>query len=246
MTQQDLIEGGSQPMTAAANPLQMVQTALEKGLDAESIRQFMDLAREHQADQARHAYTEAMSRFRADCPPIPKTKKGHNGKYAPLDKAIETIKGIMAECGLSHSWRTDQKDGMIFVTCVVTHVDGHSEQTTLSSPPDDGGKMNSIQRIGSAVSYLQRYSFFSILGLASGDQDDDGQAAGQESDLIDESTQADIHAMVDEILKTPQERVNFSGYLKTQINAANGFIRNIPANRAADVVAALEKKRASS
>ena len=244
MTQQEMttINGSD---AAQATPLQMVQAAMERGMDAETIGKFMDLADRHEAKQAKRAFDQAMSTFRSQCPTIEKTAKGHNSKYAKLDKTIEQIKGLMAECGLSHSWRIDQADGQISVTCVVSHIDGHSEQTSLSSAPDDGGKMNSIQRIGSAVSYLQRYTLFAILGLASGDQDDDGQSVN-ESDLIDESTQADINAMVDEILKTPQERVNFSGYLKTRIGAANGFVRNIPSAKAAEVVAMLEKKRSRS
>ena len=241
MTQQDLIEGGSQPMTAAANPLQMVQTALEKGLDAESIRQFMDLAREHQADQARHAYTEAMSRFRNKCPTISKTRNAHNSKYAGLAETIEQIKGVMSECGLSHSWRIDQKDDVISVTCVVTHADGHSEQTTLSSPPDDGGKMNSIQRIASAVSYLQRYTMFAILGLASADMDDDGYLAG--SARISDDDLMNMTALIDE-LGDRLNRESFTKYLKS-IGAKDGQTDNIPAAKVKTVFAMLEKKRKS-
>ena len=240
MTQQDLIEGGSQPL-APINPLAMVQTALEKGMDAETIRQFMDLAREHRADQARHAYTEAMSRFRAKCPTISKTRNAHNSKYAGLAETIEQIKGILAECGLSHSWRTEQADGMISVTCVVTHVDGHREQTTLSSAPDDGGKMNSIQRIASAVSYLQRYTLFAILGLASADMDDDGYLAG--SAKINDSDLANIIALMDEL----GERLNrdgFATYLKS-IGAKDGQPESIPVSKVSTVFAMLERKRKS-
>ena len=240
MTQQDLIEGGSQPL-APINPLAMVQTALEKGMDAETIRQFMDLAREHQADQARHAYTEAMSRFRAKCPTISKTRNAHNSKYAGLAETIEQIKGILAECGLSHSWRMEQADGMISVTCVVTHVDGHREQTTLSSAPDDGGKMNSIQRIASAVSYLQRYTLFGILGLASADMDDDGYLAG--SAKINDSDLANMIALMDEL----GERLNrdgFATYLKS-IGAKDGQPESIPASKVSTVFAMLERKRKS-
>ena len=240
MTQQHLTTSDNQPL-APTNPLAMVQTALDKGMDAETIRQFMDLAREHQADQARHAYTEAMSRFRAQCPTISKTRNAHNSKYAGLAETIEQIKGILSECGLSHSWRTEQADGMISVTCVVTHVDGHREQTTLSSAPDDGGKMNSIQRIASAVSYLQRYTLFAILGLASADMDDDGYLAG--SAKINDSDLANIIALMDEL----GERLNregFATYLQS-IGAKDGQPESIPASKVSTVFAMLERKRKS-
>lgn len=242
-TQQELQAGNELAEHKDATPLQMVQTAMERGMDAATIKEFMDLADRHEAKQAKRAFDRAMSEFRSQCPTIHKTAKAHNSKYAPLDKTIEQIKGLMHECGLSHSWRTGQENDRITVTCVVSHVDGHSEQTSLSSAPDDGGKMNSIQRIGSAVSYLERYTLFAILGLASGDMDDDGGKAESEADLIDAHTQADIEALVDEVLTKPEQRVAFSGWLKTQMKVPNGFIRNIPSRKAKYVIEALEKKR---
>ena len=60
------------------------------------------------------------------------------------------------------------------MSCCVTHILGHTECTTLSELPDESGSKNSIQAIGSTVSYLQRYTLFSILGLASKEMDNDG------------------------------------------------------------------------
>jgi len=51
---------------------------------------------------------------------------------------------------------------------------GHSESTSIIGTADTSGGKNSIQGIGSAITYLQRYSLFSILGLAASESDDDG------------------------------------------------------------------------
>ena len=75
------------------------------------------------------------------------------------------------------SWSTGQTDGSVTVTCHITHEAGHRESVTLSGPPDDSGKKNKIQQVGSTVTYLQRYTLLSSLGLATADQDDDGVAA---------------------------------------------------------------------
>jgi len=115
-----------------------------------------------------------MAKFRENCPSIVKTKKAHNSKYAGLAETISQIKGVESECGLSHSWRTDSKNKTVEVTCIVTHELGHSEQTTLFAEPDKSGSKNSIQAIGSSVTYLQRYTLFSLLGLASIEDDLDG------------------------------------------------------------------------
>jgi len=55
---------------------------------------------------------------------------------------------------------------------------GHSESVTLQSATDDSGKKNNIQALGSAITYLQRYTLLSITGLATEDQDDDGKTTG--------------------------------------------------------------------
>ena len=115
-----------------------------------------------------------MSTFRAACPSIDRTKKSHTGKYAGLAETIEQIKGVLAESGLSHSWRTSQENKMITVKCVVTHIMGHSEETSLSSEPDSAGSIKGIQGIASTVSYLERYTLYAILGLASKEMDNDG------------------------------------------------------------------------
>lgn len=226
-----------------ATPLQMVQTAMEKGMDAATIKEFMDLADRHEAKQAKRAFDQAMSTFRSRCPTINRTAKAHNSNYAPLDKTIEQIKELMHECGLSHSWRTGQDGDKITVTCVVSHIDGHSEQTSLSSAPDDGGKMNSIQRIGSAVSYLERYTLFAILGLASGDMDDDGNTATVET--IDAKQVAEIDALLAE-LGDKVDKKAFTEYLRTSLKVPNGNIEKLPKKAYKTVTDILEKKRAAS
>src|SRR5437660_174203 len=64
--------------------------------------------------------------------------------------------------------------GTIRVTCILTHVQGHSEQVSMSAQPDTSGSKNSIQAIGSTASYLQRYTLFAATGLAPKDADTDG------------------------------------------------------------------------
>jgi hypothetical protein len=46
----------------------------------------------------------------------------------------------------------------------------------LQADNDQTGNKNPIQALGSAVSYLQRYSVLCLLGLACADADDDGRS----------------------------------------------------------------------
>lgn len=160
----------AQPVT----PAQMLQIAVEQNADLDKLEKLMELQERWDANNAKKAFVAAMSKFRSECPSIAKTKSGHNTKYAGLAESIDQIKGLLSQCGLSHSWQTEQRDANVVVTCTVTHIDGHSESTSLAAGPDSSGSKNSIQAIGSTVSYLQRYTLFAILGLASQEMDNDG------------------------------------------------------------------------
>ncbi len=166
------LETSSQPAS-----LMMLQSAIEKGMEPEKLLQFYEIHEKFEAKEAKKQFVSSMAKFRAECPIINRTKQGHNSKYAGLAESIEQVKGLMSGCGLSHSWRTDQKDGEIYVTCVLTHVAGHSESTTLSALKDESGKKSPIQAIASTVAYLERYTFYAITGMTSSEMDDDGAYA---------------------------------------------------------------------
>lgn len=158
----------------AVTPAEMLSMAIEKGADIDQLSKLMDLQERWEAKQSKKSYVEAMARFRAACPSIDKTKKAHNSNYAGLAETLDQIKSLLSENGLSHSWRTRQEESLTTVTCIVTHIDGHSEETSLSAPPDTAGSIKGIQAIASTISYLERYTLFAILGLASKDMDTDG------------------------------------------------------------------------
>jgi hypothetical protein len=91
----------------------------------------------------------------------------------------------------------------------VTHELGHSAQTSLTAPPDASGSKNSIQAIGSTVSYLQRYTFMAITGLAAKDQDDDGQKA--EVISTDQAT-----VINDKLTECGANRAQFLSWIKAE------------------------------
>lgn len=179
-------------------PMQMIKAAMEKGVDSETLGKMMDLQERYEASQAKKAYVAAMNEFCSNRPKILKNKevsfKSTRYKHASLDSIIAAITPALSECGLSFNWVTAQENGQIIVTCKVTHIDGHSEQTTLNSAADNSGGKNSIQAIGSSTHYLQRYTLCSILGLAAS-EDDDGQAS--EVEFITKEQAADLQALIE-------------------------------------------------
>jgi hypothetical protein len=214
-------------------PMSLIADAQTKDVDIEKMQQLFDLQLRWEKNEAVKAYNEAISQFRAECPLILKTKEAYSSKYAGLAETIEQIKHLLSKHGLSHSWRTKQDGSNISVSCKMTHRLGHSESTELTAGPDKSGSKNSIQAIGSTVSYLERYTLFAILGIASTDQDDDGNAA-QHIDYITESQARDINALLTELKVSESGFLNYLGYES---------IETIPSTQYNRAMNALEKKR---
>lgn len=192
-------------------PMAMLQVAMKEGAGLEQMQKLMDLQERWEANEARKAYVQAMSKFRAECPAITKTKKAHNSMYAGLAETIDEIKDLLSECGLSHSWKTEQSEGITTVTCCVTHVQGHQECTSLSAGADNSGSKNAIQAIASTITYLERYTLFAILGLASKEMDNDG---GAPVELITEEM---VNLLDSKLVEHEIDRKKFNSWLKRDL-----------------------------
>lgn len=151
------------------------------GMDVGKLKELLELQERWDATQAKKAYTEAMAKFKANPPEIIKDKTVNfnqtNYSHASLYNVTSCINKALSEHGLAASWVTSQDNGLIMVTCKITHIGGHSESTCLSAPPDASGSKNPIQAMGSTVTYLERYTLLALTGLATCDQDDDGAGA---------------------------------------------------------------------
>lgn len=161
---------------APVTPMDMLNRAVSTGADIDMIEKLMSLQERWEAGNARKGFDEAVAAAKAEIPPIERNAKGHNDKrYSNFAAIAQVVDPILGRHGLSYRFRTTQAD-RISVTCVLSHKAGHSEETTLSAPPDPSGNKSPIHAIGSTLTYLQRYSLVQMLGLASA-ADDDGKAA---------------------------------------------------------------------
>lgn len=170
-------------------PADLLSMALTQGADLDRLERLMALQTEWEAKQAKNAFTAAMASFKSKQIDVYKNKlvsfPARNGgaatsyMHAELSDLVDAVTPGMAENGLYHDWDVEQLEGgAVRVTCVVTHVMGHSKRVTLRGAPDNTGNKNSIQQVGSTMTYLQRYTLQSALGIATKGQDDDGRGAG--------------------------------------------------------------------
>lgn len=167
---------------------------LNPDADLDKLERMLALKRDHDRDNARIAFAGALAGARSEIPPIVKdatvnfkTKDGKTTHYQheTLAGIAKVIDPILSRHGLSYRYRTAQGNGGVQVTCIIAHSDGHSEETSLSCAPDGSGSKNAFQAVGSAVTYLQRYTLKAALGL-SAEVDDDGQTAAPRRDDRDD------------------------------------------------------------
>lgn len=159
-------------------PAYFIDKAIEKGA-LDQLDKFLELKEKFEKSEAEKAFHLSLQKFQSKKPKLNKTKAVAFGntkyKFLPLAKMQEQIDPILSECGLSYRWEQSEVDGKIEITCVLSHELGHSKTTSLKASHDNSGNKNSIQAIGSTVSYLKRYTLENALGL-SADDDDDGQS----------------------------------------------------------------------
>jgi hypothetical protein len=179
-----------QPGTAVANlpeasPAGMMLSALRQGASLEQVEKMMALQERWEANEARKAYNEAFSAFKAEAVHIIKNKQVTDGplkgkSYAELHAVVDALTPALSQHGLSASWRlTKDETGWMEVTCYLRHVKGHEESVSMGGPPDSGGAKNAIQARASTKSYLERYTLKAICGVAEGGEDNDGNGSGQ-------------------------------------------------------------------
>ena len=222
-----------------ATPAHLLQLAVNQGADLDKLEKLMDLQERWEKNEARKAYVQAMSDFKASPPEITKDKHVEHGNtkydHATLANVTNTINAALSQHGLSSAWKTDQADKMITVTCTITHVGGHSESTSLTAGADTSGSKNPIQAIGSAITYLQRYSLLSLTGLAAKGMDDDGGGSDPQP-LVTEEQATAIYDLGSEV---GADFKKFLAYFKAE------KVENLRASDYNLAINMLEKKRAA-
>lgn len=209
--------------TSVTTPMNMIDRAVASGASIEMIEKLMGLQERWQANQARRAFDNAIAEAKASIPVIVKnrtvdfeTKTGGRTTYKHEDLAeiSRTVAPVLAANGLSYRFRvTSNLNEPVTVTCIISHRDGHFEETTLSAGRDDSGSKNSIQAIGSTLTYLQRMTLKAALGLAAA-ADDDGRAAGaSHADTINEDQAGELLAMIE---STNADKAKFLAYFKVE------------------------------
>jgi len=162
-----------------STPASLISQAIEKGLDVNSLEKLLELQQRWDADKARKSFFAAFTNFQANCPDLRKTKQVSFNQtsyhYAPLADITRQIGKALKDNELSYRWEIKDTEKEINVTCLISHIDGHTERTTMSAQADTSGAKTAIQARASTVTYMQRYTLIGALGLSTADSDIDGR-----------------------------------------------------------------------
>lgn len=187
-----IVEPQRESLPTVTTPSHLLAMAVQQGADLDKLEKLMALQDRWESGEARKAFTVAMTGFRAEPVAIYKHKNvsfsGTNYNHAELSDVTAAINPALARHDLSFRWDVTQDGKAITVACILTHIAGHSERITMTAPPDDSGKKNTIQQIASTVTYLQRYTLLAITGMATkelGDDDGCGYAADPDPEPLD-------------------------------------------------------------
>ena len=224
-TQLSLME--EQPVSISLNPvvqtMNMIAHAAANGGTPEMLRELFLFKKEVEAHEAEKAFYVAFTAFKNEPLTIIRDKENKQyskpdapAMYTSLENMVAVVTPILSKHELSASWEIDQTNG-VTVTCVVTHVLGHSKRVPMTAGPDTSGAKNPLQQIKSTLTYLKVATFESACGLAStyGNLSDDGNASGKSQPMDD----CDIVAHLDNIAAAPtQEKLRL--FFKAAYNEA--------------------------
>ena len=199
----------------------MLATAVkDPEFDADKLEKLIQLKNQVDAVEAKKAFNDAMYLFHQDPPIIKKDKpvygkdrsKGPQYFHADFGDALRLIRPLLLKVGIVATWSSEPMgNGETRVTCMLRHKLGHEEMSTMSGTPETGGSKNAIQGVGSADSYLRRYTLLSVTGLVAEGEDNDGQGGQQLDGPISEEMLAKL---VEEAEARDVDKVAFCRRLK--------------------------------
>ena len=174
---------------------------------AERIDKALEWMERLEKKAAIEEFNKSFAAIQAGMPTIQRSGKGHqNNKYATLEDIISGTKPILTAHGFGLHWtcEVDLEHKTLLVSACLRHAGGHSITNAGVYPFETSGSKSAIQSIGSAQTYAQRYTACALLGLATGDVEDDGFVGGatlsddqiEEMGILLDQTKSDVPAFL--------------------------------------------------
>lgn len=105
---------------------------------------------------------------------LSKTNPFFKSRYADLNEVVRASRPYLTKHGLSviQPLILDQ-DGTQLLRTMLCHSSGDSISSDVKINPPK----SDVQSLGSYITYMRRYAYSALVGVCTGDEDDDGEAA---------------------------------------------------------------------
>jgi len=188
-------------------PFMLLQMAVKHGATPEAVERLVELALRLKAENAKQAFDAALAAAQAEMPVIPRASAGamtRQGKvmyrYAALEDIWSRVAPVFGKHGLSVTWETSMNEEKVEVSCVLSHVAGHSEKRSVTLPLLEGtGVMSAAQRAAGTITMGKRYSLMSWGIVAEGE--DNESALTATDDAIEAELNLALHEFPHEVVE---------------------------------------------
>lgn len=158
------------------------RVAMSPDADINKLQTMLDMQERVLNRNAKQAFTASLAAMQCELPRVIEHGEGHNkAKYAKLEDINDAIRPTLHNHGFAVTFRIKTEGGLVHITTVLSHRDGHSEETTIPLALDTTGSKNAVQAVGSTISYGKRYGLCAMLNISTGDDDDGGLPAQRQA-----------------------------------------------------------------
>lgn len=190
-------EAAPQALALQSDEASMLMSMIEKialSPDADKkvavIEKMLDMQERVLDRNAKQAFAADFAAMQAELPEIEERgklivakskddKPAASTPYATFEDINRAVKPIMEKFGFGIIFKLKQEGTeKIRIQGILTHKQGHSEETEIPLPYDSTGSKNAVQAVGSTVSYGKRYVLCALLNITTRGMDDDGKAGG--------------------------------------------------------------------
>lgn len=158
------------------------RAATDPNVDVEKMERLLSMYERISARSAKVAFHTALAEMQPKLPVITERGEIKHGtklisKYALWEDINEAIRPILYQHGFALSFRVARDNQQVTVSAILSHREGHVEETTIALDADNSGSKNAVQAVGSSISYGQRYAASALLNITTQGRDDDGEKA---------------------------------------------------------------------
>jgi hypothetical protein len=178
----DIVQHEPQASETTALMQVIERVAMDKDADITKLEKMLDMQERILNRNAKQQFTADLASMQIELPRVIEKGEGHNkSKYALLEDINDTIRPVLQKYGFAVTFRVKHESNVMWITTVLSHRDGHSEETSIPLALDTSGSKNAVQAVGSTISYGKRYGICMMLNISTGeDNDAQGLAANKE------------------------------------------------------------------